>query len=418
MKFLALALAMLAVPLAGMWCRERPSVRYLLLAILGFLPFTGEAVAMNLIVDEHYHGDSIGLEVTLFDLVAGVLLVAQFGSRSKSPYALARWSYVGWAMLSLLGAALPMYGLFSVWKLLRMFLALRVVSTEVRRPRAGPALLRGFMLGVVYVTLTALDQRYLQGILRCRGALPHSNTLGMAVNLMAPIALALLLVRQGGVLAALAVACAAVCDILSQSRVCLLMFALAGVVVFCGSLARQFQGRKLAVLLSFVAAGTVAGLYSADAIIERVERAPKESAEARVHFNEAAKLMVGDHPVFGIGINQYSHVLATDGYADAVGVLEVDRHGVAHQIYWLTIAELGIPGLLIFLWVLGGPLWRAARSAWTIRDVRGDILLGIAAGLGVSYLQGLTEWVFRQTEVGYLFFSLAGLAASLSVRRR
>lgn len=418
MKFLALCLALIAVPLIGHWMRARPRARRWLVGALGFLPFIGEAVTMNLVVDPTYHGDSIGIEITLLDLVAATLFVAQLGRRArKSPHAIARWSYFGWTLLSLVGASLPTYGLFSAWKLLRMFLALRVVAVETLDSRSGPALLRGMMLGVLYTTYLALDQRYLQGILRCRGALPHSNTLGMAVNLIAPIALALYLAREGGWLTALTFAAASVCDILSQSRVCLLLFVVASALVFATSLVRRFEGRKLGVALGALLLGSVAGLYAADAIIDRVQRAPKESAEAREHFNEAAGLMLRDHPLTGIGINQYSHVLSSDGYADEVGVLEVDRHGVAHHIYWLTLAELGFPGLILFLALLAGPLWVAAKGAIRLRDVRADVLLGITVGLAISYAQGSTEWVFRQTEVSYLFFMLAALGASLTARQ-
>jgi O-antigen ligase len=149
---------------------------------------------------------------------------------------------------------------------------------------------------------------------------------------------------------------------------------------------------------------------SLDTILERWSGAPKASEEARVLFNEAARAMLNDHS-FGIGINMYSHVLEHGGYADRLGMAPVDRSGVAHHIYWLTAAELGYVGLAAYALLLIAVLVLAIKAA-RARDVRGDIALGIAAGLFVTYVHGTSEWILRQTAMSYAFWTAAAMVAA------
>jgi len=41
------------------------------------------------------------------------------------------------------------------------------------------------------------------------------------------------------------------------------------------------------------------------------------------------------------------------------------------------------------------------------------ILLGLFVGFSTLHLQGLLEWIFRQTQVFYLFFILSGLMVAI-----
>jgi O-antigen ligase len=292
-------------------------------------------------------------------------------------------------------------------------------GTRVRhalRPELTPVMLRGLALGAIYATYVALEQRYVQGMLRCRGPMPHSNTLSMSINLFAPTWVALLLVGRGGLPAVLALGGGAICVVLAQSRTSLVLFGVAGVLTFAGSVRRRFDGRKVRWALFGLLAATALLSVSLDSILDRFAQAPKESAEARDHFNEAAALMLGDHPLLGIGINQYSHVLSAGGYADTVGVLEIDRHGVAHHLYWLTLAELGALGFLAYLALLLPPMFRAAGPVLDRRlrgDVRADVLLGLGAGYLVTHVQGFAEWVLRQSEMSQLFWISVAIVEGL-----
>lgn len=415
MKFVVLAVALMVMPIVGVIARRRPTLHHTLLAAATFLPYVGELFSMNLYSVPEYRGESIGFELSLVDLV---LLALHFAlpTPAPTPMAMRRGLYLGAIVLSLVGAPLVLFGLFSTWKLLRMYALFAVLHRHALRPELTPVMLRGLALGAVYATYVALEQRYLHGMLRCRGPMPHSNTLSMSINLFAPMWVALLLVGRGGILAMLALGGGAICVVLAQSRTSLVLFGVAAVLVYAGSVRRRFDGRKVRWALIGLVAVTALLAVSLDSILDRFAQAPKTSAEARDHFNDAAALMLGDHPLLGIGINQYSHVLSSAGYADAVGVLQVDRHGVAHHLYWLTLAELGILGFLAYLSLLLPPMFRAVAPVFDRRlrsDVRADVLLGLAVGFLVTHIQGFAEWVLRQSEMSQLFWIAIAIAEGL-----
>ena len=195
-----------------------------------------------------------------------------------------------------------------------------------------------------------------------------------------------------------------------------MMFALAAAIVFVGSTARHATPRKLRYLATAVL-GAVALLTKAwDTIADRFLHAAKSSEEAREYFEEASQAMLHDRP-FGIGLNQYSHVLSSFGYGERVGMDIHDQSGIVHNIYWLTAAELGYHGLLAFALLLAQPLYVALRAAARDRTLSGDVMLGLAASLTVTYLQGKLEWSLRMTTISQILFILFGLVAALGSRR-
>lgn len=415
MKFVVLAAALMVMPVVGLLARRRPTLHRALLATATFLPYVGELFSMNLYSVPEYRGESIGFELSLVDLVILALHFA-LPTPTRTPMATRRWLYFGSVVFSLVGAPLVLFGLFSTWKLLRMYALFAVLHRHAVRPEMTPVMLRGLALGAIYASYVAIEQRYLHGMLRCRGPMPHSNTLSMSINLFAPTWVALLLVGRGGYVAMLALGGGAISVVLAQSRTSLVLFGVAGVITFAVSVRRRFDGRKVKWALLGMLAVSLLLAASLDSILDRFAQAPKTSAEARHHFNDAAGLMLRDHPLFGIGINQYSHVLSADGYADTVGVLEVDRHGVAHHLYWLTLAELGSIGFLAYLALLLPPMFRAAGPALSRRlrdDVRTDVLLGLSVGYLITHVQGFAEWVLRQSEMSQLFWISVALVEGL-----
>jgi O-antigen ligase len=201
------------------------------------------------------------------------------------------------------------------------------------------------------------------------------------------------------------------CDVFSLSRGGMLMFLMASGFSVGASIVRKPTGRKI----GLVAAGALVGLGGVikawDTIVNRFLHAPKESEEARVLFNKAAALMASDHP-FGVGINMYSHVLEHGGYAARLNIDPGDRNGIAHHIYWLTTAETGYVGAATFVLLLAVVLGNAARSMGK-PDGRGDLAVGLVAGLTVTYTQGTAEWIGRQTNMSYLFWLFAAIGVAL-----
>lgn len=415
MKWIVFVLAALATyPIGALWLRDRPHVQRWLVSALGFLPFVDlDPVTINFISHETYRGASRGFEVTLVDLIALTLAFALPRSKFVMPYRFVRWLYFAAAALTIFWAQVPLYAAFSTWKILRAYFLMGVIVRACEQEH-GPWLLRGMAAGVVYAFGIALKQRYLEGYYRVQGPFPHPNTLGMAVNFVMPVAFSLLLAGQGGWLAVACCLAAAAAVIMTLSRGALAMTVGAVGMSMAGSLIRGVTRRKVWVTLSAGLLGAALLAYSADSIIERIENAPKGSEEAREQFNRAASMMLDDHPL-GVGINNFSFTMDKRGYADEIGLHDMDRGAIAHHIYWLTLAEMGYFGLFAYLLTLLMPWWTAAKTAWRARgDIRGDVAVGLVAGLTVTYVQGIAEWVARQTPMMYLFWMAAGWIAVLA----
>ncbi|PKN49338.1 MAG: hypothetical protein CVU63_02430 [Deltaproteobacteria bacterium HGW-Deltaproteobacteria-20] len=418
MKYVVLLVALwTVVPFLAMKAASSERVRKVLMGVAVFDMFN--PTDLNLISEESYRGDSRGIEITSVD----ILLLALFFSQRLRGQALfegrrlwlARGVYLAAVLLSFVGSPDVLKSTYSVWKLLRMYFAFDVLCTAFVELGLVSAATWGLGAAVVSQGLLALQQKYVYGMVRVVGSQSHPNSLAMIVNMVSPIAFALLLSGKGRwQITVPVVMLAALCNVFSLSRGGMMMFITAMGLVFVLSMLQGVTRRKLAVLGLALAAVAAVLAKAADTIINRFLYAPKESEEARHLFNEAARMMADDH-TFGVGINMYSMVLDKGGYADRLGIYEGDRNGIAHHIYWLTAAELGYAGLVAYVLMLAG-VWIAAARAARIRGVRGEIAIGVLSGLAVTYLQGTAEWILRQTNFAYVFWTCAALAASAPTR--
>lgn len=135
--------------------------------------------------------------------------------------------------------------------------------------------------------------------------------------------------------------------------------------------------------------------------------------------------MANEH-TFGTGLNSYSWTLANTDYYWYVYAEEQDtikdeeefrespmgqsRLGTAHHIYYLFAAEMGWPGMIVFIMFIGNYYLHNIVLLFRIKDdYYQAILLGLFVGFSTLHLQGLLEWIFRQTQVFFLFCLLSGL---------
>jgi hypothetical protein len=415
MKWVALIGAFLVgVPMLSHLARRDPRIRQLIATLLAFVIF--DPVDVNIISEETYRGDSRGIEITNVDL----LMLSLWGSCPKNrPAEAPAWTaliipralYLTALLLSFTETPDALKSSYSVWKLLRMYLFFSVMSGVLRDPKMMAAVLRGLAGGVIWQGVLSLYQKYALHAVRVIGSQSHPNSLAMLVNLVGPLGLALTLSGLGDRSAALVVASAAMCDVFSLSRGGMMMFLAASGFSVAASIIRKPTGRKIGLVVAGGLAGLGGVIKAWDTIVNRFLHAPKESEEARVLFNKAASMMAKDH-TFGVGINMYSHVLEHGGYGARLNIEPGDRNGIAHHIYWLTTAETGYFGVSTYVLLLAAVLGNAARSMGK-PDGRGDLAIGLVAGLTVTYTQGTAEWIGRQTNMSYLFWLFAAIGVAL-----
>ncbi len=414
-KFIIIAVLVFSVSLFGLLVRGRRRALPWLALGLGFLPFF--EVTLNPISFERYRGDSRGLEFALVDFFACAVVIALPMPKGRSSPL--RWTFVLYLMVclaSLFQAQSPVLASFAVWKVLRTFLLFVAVTRICQQGQQAGNILRGLAWGIVYAAGLALWQRYALGMHAARGPFSHQNGLGQTANLVFPIFYALVLTGQGGRLAQASCVASAICVVLSLSRGSMALFVVALALVFVGACARKVSWRILGVSALTATGGIVLLVQSYDTIVQRFLTAPEASKEARHAFNEVAAAMLNDH-VLGIGMNQFSLVLNLK-YADKFGIPDIDRDGLVHNVFWLTASELGYVGLMVFVVLLMTPLWIAIPQALNRRRAgQRDVMWGLVVGLGVVIVQGTLEWSLRMTQVGYVYWVVAGVAVSLAGMR-
>jgi hypothetical protein len=130
-------------------------------------------------------------------------------------------------------------------------------------------------------------------------------------------------------------------------------------------------------------------------------------------FNEVAREM-GETHVLGIGLNNYSFGTAfVEEYRDQLP--PIDQGGLAHHIYWLHYAELGVIGRTLFVLLMLGFIGILLRFIWQRRDGLERIFaVGLLLGFLIAMLIGKLEWNWRQTQLSLTYLMMAGFGCSLA----
>jgi O-antigen ligase len=145
-------------------------------------------------------------------------------------------------------------------------------------------------------------------------------------------------------------------------------------------------------------------------VIKRFETAPVESGESRHAANDASADMGGDY-FLGVGLNNYSFAINYLPYGEHLSTLD---RGIAHHIFWLHYAELGLIGLILYILMTGTFMWVALRFILKRKDSMERVFaIGVLTAFIINWLVGTLEWNFRIIQITLAYFMLAGFVTSL-----
>jgi hypothetical protein len=412
--------------------------------MLGLMVFTTCHVKKPFYMEvffEAYRGVDRGFAVTLPDLLffGFFFWLLMGGSHQKLilwPYNSSLWVLlIVISVLSLTGATMPYYGLFTIHKLIRALLLYWVMVNIVQDREDVKVVITALIAAVLFQGWIVFFDKYITRAVvnRSVGSFPHPNTLAMYIDLIIPAILAMILAdsftKKGNRWATIALFAGMLCVVFTKSRAALviMMGALSGVTAI--SILIKPTARKLGIVFIGFLLLDMVGIAVAPRIIKRFQSAPEASEQTREYFNYAARAMARDN-LLGTGINSYSWMLANTDYywyvyPDALNTEDdldefreskqgQSRLGTAHHIYLLFAAETGWAGMWVFIlfisrfYIHNFVLLLKARDEYCQA-----ILLGLLIGFTTLHLQGLLEWIFRQTQVLYLFFVLSGLMVAI-----
>ena len=358
----------------------------------------------------------------------------------KKPYKL-RWTHPGlvvwWGIilvsfLSLANAGEPFAGLFSIHKFIRVSILFWVIINIIRSKKDIMAVLHGLVAALAFQGITVMWSKYVTKTVvnRVMGSFNHPNAFAMYVNMIMPVLWAgfmeKIFSKKVAKWAVIGVALGFMAVIFTKSRACtVLLPAILGATTFLCFAMKPTMHKTGVALVAIIAGSIVIGM-ALPTIIRRFEKAPKESAETRHYFNDAAAAMADDR-LFGCGINNYAWALKhTDYYwnmypegleapdPEAFREVEFARLGTCHNIYWFFAGETGYPGmyLLILMYAIFyiQILWGLIRAKDPLSRA---VMCGLCTSFALLHVHSKLEWVWRQTQTIYLYFILAGLMVAV-----
>ncbi len=142
-----------------------------------------------------------------------------------------------------------------------------------------------------------------------------------------------------------------------------------------------------------------------------------ETSEGRIHFWQVAVVMANAHPLTGVGHNAYSSVY------DQYDTSEGDYGGAraVHSSWFAVLAELGYPGLLLFLMIIGNALLACRRARKLAKknpqlQNLGHFAVAIEGAL-VAFAVGGTFTTFQYKEFLWHLFALSMVIDRLVAER-
>lgn len=440
-----------AVALALLFRRFRD----IFFALLAFGCVLTEHMDVHFISEAWYRGSTRGIEISLLAILAfAILLGCTIGRDAARP----RWYWpasLGLLLLYTLYATVSvcvftprMFGAFELIKMYETVIVFAASAMYLRTRREWGILLVALACAVGLEGMWALEQKVLKHVGRTPGSLDHENSLSMYLCMVCPLLVAaahrawnkkLRLICGAAVLAG------TIGLIFTFSRTGIPLFCLTalGATLACASFVPTPKRLALAAAVGLTVVGVFAvswshivARYSSASLEEEYEN---DKEEGRGVYLRYAAEIIHDRP-FGVGLNNWSYYVsriygprlgfkyADYKYLEQIYGTDLDKFSVfddaylpapAHNLCALTLGELGIPGLIIFL-----ALWFRWFGLALPFVFRGRRSAGAMMGAGLFFSifgifgQSLTEWVYRQTPILFTFYILLGGLAAIVYARR
>jgi len=324
---------------------------------------------------------------------------------------------LGLAALSALWAPRPLFTLFDVWqmfKVLLMFLYLvnTVRSREELRFVIAILLVGAAVQGVIVLlqNSTGLSlgifgqqtraelfrpETEMSLVRRPGGTVGHANTLGRYFVLLLPTGFFLLLRSdEKRLLYVITTGLGLMGMILTLSRSAWIGLAFAMAVAFLaqrrsGRAKRLYRQGSLGLVVVLLALGIAFG----PSVYRRMVSPDFGATMSRLTTAKVALRVIRDHPVLGVGMNNYREVL--DTYFDPSDPFT--RVAPVHNLYLLFAAELGLLGVALFLWLMLNIL-RLMRPALRARDsFCSAVAVGLFSGFASMLVMATSDYAYKQS---------------------
>ncbi len=242
---------------------------------------------------------------------------------------------------------LSLFPLFGIFKVIKFFWIYWVLTNFLVLKDSLKTVIYSFALVVIYLTLISFFERYVQHEFQINGYGMGPNVVSVYIGAIGAFLFPFIFICKSNKKAffyIFLVFCSFVVVILSVGRSALLGFVLASLVSWVMMITRNLNMRNI--VFSIIMAVAAMGL-TLKAIQTLRERWNEESIEFSIHdrlsLNLRAVEMANDY-FWGVGLGNYPA-----WFAVKYSGVDQDPINIAHNIYFLTLGELGYLGLITLL---------------------------------------------------------------------
>jgi hypothetical protein len=255
------------------------------------------------------------------------------------------------------------------------------------------------------------DRALIEGVQRVSSVYGHPNNLGLSMGRVWPLALSLLIVAEtpgARRFFGLCLALSAGGLLVSFSKGALLGAAAAGALMVVWGRGVRNRGMRVRVvaLVLIVLALVVAGglVLAAGGAVERFN-VLGESSAVRFSLWRSSLAMLRDHPLFGVGLDQFLRLYPQ--YMDPALVGTNEQYtSHPHNLLLDVWLRMGVAGVVAFVWLLVR-FFRAAARRW---QAEADWLaVGVAAALVAAVGHGLVDNFYFVPDLAVAFWLVGGI---------
>jgi hypothetical protein len=428
-------------PAAGYLIRGFPPLQRLAFFLMVFLSVGHvDYVMMSPGFGDFYRGHTRGYEFTLMEAMAVVLL---FAGRGR-PQEQGRWLPPGaglWlvyclvASFSIFNSANANYTMMAIVKYVKILVIFMATFHFLREESDLHFWLKTIAILLIFQSVLALYQKYVEGSYPVEAWFEHQNPFGMYSYLLALPLLAAGLAAARGTQTAWYLSGfigGTICVQSSFSRAALVCFAVGICMVVLLSLVARITLKRVVVIVVLGVLGLIASIPAADTVIARFnDQFNTSSSETRHTLNLCSRRMIKEYPIFGTGWNTYGIMINPPyTYGDPFFDLthsrkhKVDRkrpvdRTISESWYYLMLAETGLAGTAaMFVFFLTMLYWCGRAMLADRNRFPSAVAIGLFSALSVTYLQSNYERVLTQPKNLTAWMICLGVVARLEWWRR